>query len=302
MTKILAFDVGGTSVKYGLWQKGKLMGQSSFTTPASWHDMKQKMVQIKDQHENLRGVACSFPGAVDVTQGRISGSSAVPYIHNFNIIQELTESFGLPVSIQNDANCAALAEVWQGNARDVASSIFLILGSGVGGAVVVDGKIQTGTHLFGGEFGYQVLDWHTGKTVSELATPVSVGHNYSQMIADGHEYSGHDVFDLEAQGEKLASQIVNDFYQSLGCVVYNAALTIDPETILIGGAVSQRPELIPRLKKAVVKQVEDHDAHGLEINLKPCLFLAAANLLGAVYQFLSEHDLLISEENGQKVN
>lgn len=57
MTKILAFDVGGTSVKYALWQNGQLMGQSSFTTPASWYEMKQKMVQIKDQHEDLRGVA-----------------------------------------------------------------------------------------------------------------------------------------------------------------------------------------------------------------------------------------------------
>lgn len=81
--------------------------------------------------------------------------------------------FGLPVSIQNDANCAALAEVWKGNAAEVANSAFLIIGSGVGGAIVLDRKLYAGPHLFGGEFGYMILN-EKRQTFSELVSPVNL--------------------------------------------------------------------------------------------------------------------------------
>lgn len=291
MIKVLACDVGGTSVKYGLWHDGKLDNISKFVTPMTWPEMKKSLLEIRKQAGDIQGVAFAFPGAVNITSGQILGSSAVPYIHNFNIVKELTNLLEIPVSIQNDANSAALAEVWQGNATDVSNSAFLILGSGVGGAVVVDGSLQPGSHLFGGEFGYQILDWKSGETVSELATPVSVGRKYSKTVNDGKEYSGLDVFDLAQAGNKLARQVVADFYQALGSVIYNVALTTDPDRILLGGAISQRKELLPRLKEEVYCQIQRHGAKGLQVDLRCCYFFENANLLGAVYQFLQENKL-----------
>lgn len=95
--------------------------------------MKQQFVsELKKSTWKFSGVAISSPGSVDTKTGIIYGLSAIEYIHRFEIRKELEALFGLRVSIQNDANCAALAEVWKGNAAEVSNSAFLIIGSGVG--------------------------------------------------------------------------------------------------------------------------------------------------------------------------
>lgn len=122
------------------------------------------MEQAKKEHI-IQGVAISSPGAVNKNTGVIEGASALPYIHGFNIQSELETLFALPVSIENDANCAALAEVAFGAAKGCTTALLLVLGTGVGGAVVIDGKVHHGEHLLVGNL---VICWWMILKLSQL--------------------------------------------------------------------------------------------------------------------------------------
>lgn len=137
---IVVYDIGGSAVKFGLWENENLINKGSFITPENWNDMKEEMVKVYHtftKNYSIDGVAISAPGAVDAKVGFISGISAVPYLHFFPIKKEWEDLFGVPVSMENDANCAALAEVWHGAAKDIQNALFLIIGSGIGGSVVM---------------------------------------------------------------------------------------------------------------------------------------------------------------------
>ena len=105
-------------------------------------------------------MALSLPGAVDSETGIIGGSSALDYIHGPNIKEELEKRLQVRVEMENDANCAALAEVWKGAASDVNDCCFIVSGTGIGGAVVKNKRIHKGQHLHGGEFGYMIADFN----------------------------------------------------------------------------------------------------------------------------------------------
>ena len=158
----LAYDVGGSSVKYALVdEQGNLESKGSFVTPASLDDFYTEVVKVCQQlgkGRELAGAGFSMPGAVDNESGVIGGSSALDYIHDFPIKQALAARLGMPVSMENDANCAALGEAWTGSGRDYDSLAYFVVGTGVGGAVVHDKKIIHGPHQHGGEFGYMVMN------------------------------------------------------------------------------------------------------------------------------------------------
>lgn len=289
---ILAFDMGGTSVKYGEWTSEKLHNKGSFMTPDSWDIMKESMMKVfneANKNNDLKGIALSSPGSVDIDQGVIGGISAIPYIHHFRIIDELETMFNLPVGIDNDANCAALAEIWQGSAKDDKDVLFVVIGTGIGGAVIMDRKIQRGHNLFGGEFGIMLLD---GKnSFSELGTAVHMAERYCRtknLAVDA--VSGEEVFNLAKNGDDVAIKEVNNFYDYLSLGLYNLQFTTDPSAIVLGGGVSQYKDLIPELNKRLNRMLKDKELNSVEINLKPCHFMNDANLIGAIAAFNNQKD------------
>ena len=151
---ILTIDIGGTSVKYAAVTDGNLGKISSFETPKTWDEMVNQLRDVAQNFTNIDGVAISAPGVVKFKDGFISGNSAVPYIHHFPIVDTLEKLFKAPVTIENDANAAGLAEVKQGVAAGANSAIFVVVGTGVGGAVYLNGQLVRGAHGYGGEFGY----------------------------------------------------------------------------------------------------------------------------------------------------
>lgn len=286
MKSILVFDVGGSSIKCGVWKDEQLSELKSRKTPATWKEMKAVFLDVKNElDDELQGVAISIPGAVNVNEGVIYGTSAIPYIHRFPIKKELSELFGLKVTIQNDANCAALAEVWKGNAADVANSAFLIIGSGIGGAIVLNKKLVPGSHLFGGEFGYMVIDQRNGHTLSEMGSPVTMAQQFTKKQNDQKNYEGTDVFTLAQAQNEQAIKSVETLYNALSIGIFNLAVSFDPDKILIGGGISRRPDLITELQKRFKTLVVDKHADGLNTQIVSCKYLAESNMIGAVYQF-----------------
>lgn len=285
---ILTIDIGGTAVKYAVYEDDELHRKSSFKTPETWEQMTAQLLSLKEEFSKdfpLQGVAISSPGAVDSENGIVKGLSAVPYIHHFKILEALESLLGLPVSIENDANCAALAELTFGVAKDVKDALFFIIGSGVGGAVVLDRQLRKGPDLFAGEFGLMRL---TSKdTLSETVSPVQVAKRYAQKHGLGESFSGKDLFDLAEQGDASANEAVNQFYDDLARGIFNTLVVLNPELVAIGGAVSAGKNLREALIQRIQQIQKETGASDLSFELEICHFRSDANLLGAVSKFMS---------------
>jgi len=184
--------------------------------------------------------------------------------------------------MENDANCAALAEMDSGTAAGLQNLIFLVIGTGVGGSVIMDGHVHHGKHLFGGEFGFNFMD-DGDKIFSNVGTAVAMADNYNAIKQT--DYSGKDVFDLAEHGDELAQKLTQQLYHQLAVKIYNLQYSFDPEMIVIGGGVSQSKTLIPRINEelqGILKQVKIAPFMPL---VKTCQYQNDANLIGAYVDF-----------------
>lgn len=286
---VLVFDWGGTGIKFGLWKNEGLERQDQFPTPKTWDELKSQMKAVKDSFldEELEGVAISAPGAVNSDKGVIEGISAIPYIHHFPIQAELEAYFGLPVSFENDANSAGIAEVWKGAAREYQDVLFLVLGTGVGGAVIKNGKVEKGAHLYGGEFGLIYLDGD--QTFSSVGTAVKMADRYCvRNNVEKGTFSGKDVFRLADEGDKLAAEEVENFYNYVARGVFSLQFTMDPECLVIGGGVSAKPGLLEEINRRVLALFKEQGIIDFEPVIKMCQFKNDANLIGAVATFYQQ--------------
>ena len=297
MKDLLVFDFGGTTVKYGMFTDEKLSEIKSFSTPKSWEEAKEIMDCIKAEYEakyEIIGIAFSFPGCVDNKNGEILGASAIKYIHHFPIKKDLEVHYNLTISMENDANCAALAECWLGAAKGMKDVLFVIVGTGIGGGVIVDGKLQLGAHLFGGELGFAILGEEadaTPITLSSHGTAVCMAQRYcARKGVPEHTFNGKDVFKFAELDDQIAIEEVEVFYKYLSIGLFNMQMSIDPEVIVIGGGVSANTAIINKLEKKtnelISSRVKDFTA-----KVVPCMYKNDANLLGAVKNFFDEHGI-----------
>lgn len=289
---LLVIDIGGTTVKYGVWMQQHLTRKDRFATPDNWPDLLTAIVRVKTALKlPFVGVAVSLPGSVDTAAGKISGTSAVDYLNGFPIVDTLRTALKLPVSIQNDANCAALAEAWQGNASTLRDVALLVIGTGIGGAVVMDGQLVTGRQNFTGEFGYQVMN-ERGETLSELGSPVHMAKRY-QQLTNGPAVSARDVYQAAANGDRLAQRCIEDMLNWLSRAAFNVFVGLNPQRLLIGGGISERPGFVTDLQRRIQRLMHQHGAP-LTADVQPCKFHNDANLIGAVYQFYLDNQTVQS--------
>ncbi|PZF91334.1 ROK family protein [Listeria ivanovii] len=279
---ILAFDMGGTAVKYGvLTKQGELLEKGKFATPDKLDELIRLLVEVKVNYDHsFEGVAFSCPGAVNNETGIIGGASAISYIHHFPFRQLLEEKLALPVTMENDANCAALAEVWLGAAKDKQDIIFMILGTGVGGAVIRGGKVHHGANLHGGEFGYMLVN-QKGNTLSDLGTVVNAAKRISERLELLEKIDGVRAFELREEGSAVAKEELQTMFYYLARSIFNLQYALDPELVVIGGAVSERNDFIEELNTYVDEVKASVPIAKVRPTVVGCEFGNDANLIGA---------------------
>ncbi|MGX7058448.1 ROK family protein [Vagococcus humatus] len=281
---LAVFDLGGSAVKYGLWDQEKLQQTGSFPTPKTYEELKQELAvrvnQFKETSEVV-GVAFSMPGVVNVQESIIEGISAIPYIHGFDIFKDLETFFDLPITIENDANCAGICEVEVGAGQGVDHLAFLVLGTGVGGSLFINRELYKGAHLFSGEFGLMKLEGN--KIFSTHGTAVSLGKRYSKEKQV--EVSGEQVFLLADQGDLLAQKYVDELYHALAKGLYNIQVSLDPSRIILGGGMSKRKGLALELTKRVFTLLEKEGITTIKPDIRAAEFFNDANLIGAALNF-----------------
>ena len=291
---ILSFDIGGSSVKYAVIEKtGKILAKGKKTTPQEKEEFFRLIENVAASYRRaytIEGTGFSFPGAVDDVSGVIGGSSALPYIHDFPIRQELERRLSLSAALENDANCAALGESWLGVGKEHEDLVFLVIGTGIGGAVVKGKRIHHGKHLHGGEFGYMVSD-ASHRILSETGSTRVL----AERVADAkglprEEMDGRKAFALADAGDADALQAVSAMYEALAMAIYNLQYAIDPEIFVLGGAVSERPGFAEEIGKRVDVILKDVGVARIRPVIRPAQFGNDANLLGAVRALLNKQD------------
>ena len=193
--------------------------------------------------------------------------------------------------MENDANCAALAEVWKGAASDVNDCCFIVSGTGIGGAVVKDKRIHKGKHLHGGEFGYMIADFdfttHTMKTWSDVGSTMAVVREVARLKGvDVASLDAKEIFDHYHE-DPIYEKVVDKFYFVLANGIYNLQYAYDPEKIVIGGAISVREDLLDEVNLRLDEIFKTFTHAKIRPVVCTCQYHNDANLLGALYHFLT---------------
>ena len=255
-------------------------------------------IEKAKKEDNIAGVAISAPGGVDSDTGVIGGASALPCIHGPNFKKIFGEDLGINVELENDANCAALGEVWRGSAKDNRDVLFVVCGTGIGGAVIKDKKIHKGNNLHGGEFGYFILEADKNGEDSRFRTWSEVGATgaLTRKVAklkglSDDEIDGRKIFELAESGDEDCIKAIDEFYFNNAVGIFNLQYTYDPEKIVIGGAISSREDFIDRINEkldTIMNKIADAKVRPV---IEKCKFENDANLLGALFNYLQRNNI-----------
>lgn len=285
---LLVLDIGGTYVKYNIWQDELVEESAKFKTPNTYELLKEKIgFLLEDYKQDFDGIAISAPGVYDPNKREISGISAVPYIHHFPIVDDLEKTFNLPVAIENDANCAGLCEKELGAAKEYSNVACLILGTGVGGSLFLNDSLYRGSAYRGGEFG--LTKNNSPKTLSWVGTIVKVADNYQKIT--GEKISGEELYELYDKNEPLAVGLIDEMYDALALFIYNLQVTLDLELVVIGGGVSAQEGFAGALTTRVETLLEEEGVGDFMGDIKSSVYKNDANLIGAAIAFEKQETL-----------
>ncbi len=273
----VGIDVGGTTVKLGIFEiSGQLMEKWEIPTriedgaklilPDIAKSVKEKLADLKIDLGDVAGAGMGIPGPV-LADGMVTQCVNLGWKEK-NAQNELSELLGVPVKSGNDANVAALGEMWQGGGKGFHDIVMVTLGTGVGGGVIIDEKIVPGRHGLGGEIGHiHVRDEETEACncggvgcLEQVASATGIAREARRKMAaddkpsvlrkQGDSVTAKDVLDAAKAGDALADEVVETAARYLGLVLSQVALTVDPEAFVIGGGVSRAGQfLIDRIDK-----------------------------------------------------
>ncbi|GAB6520392.1 ROK family protein [Bacillus cereus] len=291
MKEHIAFDIGGTQIKYGIVSEiGRVLKRKTVATEIhlGGEQIIQKLIYVSKKIMNehtIAGIGISTTGIVDINKGIVTGGADhIPGYSTIPIIDRLQEILKVPVSIDNDVNCAAFGEKWNGSGREKENFIMLTLGTGIGGAIFIDGELYRGHSFSAGEWGNMLIE---GKTFEEVASISGLIRLVRKYKGKG-EWNGKRIFELYDKGDREVAQAVGIFFKHLVIGISNLAYIFNPETIIIGGGITDRGnEFLKEVKEEVSKYLNQEIYNNCEIELAQngnC-----AGMIGAIYHFLHHH-------------
>jgi len=270
--KCIGIDVGGTTVKIGLFEvDGALVHQWEVKTRKEESgryilgdvaaSIKRVLAEKNISLEDVAGAGMGVPGPV-LPDGYVEVCVNLGW-RDMNAQQELSAMLGgLPVKSGNDANVAALGEMWQGGGKGYRDIVMITLGTGVGGGIIIDEKIIAGKHGLGGEIGHiHIRDEETEHCncggvgcVEQIASATGIAREARRMMAAsekastlrqyGDRVSAKNVLDAAKAGDELALAVTETVSRYLGIMLAQVAMTIDPEIFVIGGGVSKAGQFL----------------------------------------------------------
>ena len=273
-------DIGGTTVKMGLLEEeGKIVDKWEITTDTSEEgkailpnvaaSIENKMKEHGLTKEDIIGVGAGVPAPV-TAEGIVNGSANLGWNYK-EVKKELEELTGMKACIGNDANVAALGEMWKGGGAGEKNVIMVTLGTGVGGGVIINGKVLVGANGAGGEIGHLCVNYeekdkcgcgncgcleqYASATGIVRLAKKKLGQELRPTILTKEDVTAKDVFDAVKAGDETAKEIAVEFGRYLGYALANLAAVLDPAVIVIGGGVSKAGEvLIPYIREPCMER------------------------------------------------
>lgn len=270
---LLGIDIGGTSVKIGLftitgellekWQiRTSLQDNGDALLPSVWDSVVSKL-QEKNRHpEDLLGIGVGIPGYVNPLEGIVHEAINIGW-ESRQVVKEMEKLSNQPVWIENDANLAVLGENWKGAGRNREHVIAVTLGTGVGSGIISNGNIINGINGMGGELGHILLEedgalCNCGNRgcLETIASATGIVRQAMELIRKSpssalaayyrkhQKITSRDIFILAENGDTEALSIVERAANALGFTFANLGVTLNPETILIGGGVAQAGDFL----------------------------------------------------------
>jgi glucokinase len=268
-TYCFGVDIGGTTVKMGLFQTTgelvdkweiptKVQNQGEAILPDVSISIEKKLEERGIAKADVAGIGMGVPAPV-LREGIVKDTVNLGWGYK-EVKRELEELTGLTVHVANDANIAALGEMWKGGGAGYNNLVMVTLGTGVGGGVILDGHILTGVNGGAGEIGHLYVDADEtepcgcGKCgcLEQYASATGIvriakrhlGHNQKKTILDVENITAKDVFDAVKAGDEVAKEIAEIFGRYLGYALANVSAVVDVEAFVIGGGVSKAGEVL----------------------------------------------------------
>lgn len=289
----ICFDIGGMSTKVAILDDDKTFIKQSVINYGEYiqdhqlmdikllSDLMLKIIEKYLKKYKLNYIGISMPGCVDPITGDVTGLSAIKDLDKLNLKKLFEKKFNIKTYVLNDAKCATIIELKQGSGVDVNNFISIIIGTGIGGSIVIDRKIYYGKNRMAGEFGYFINDKIKQNdpyiNYSNLYGMYTLENNYFEKTKK--RLNGKEIFDIY-HNDMIAEKLINEMVFGISKLIFNNYFVLDFERVIIGGGISQNNLFIELLNKQVN---EYFNIAGIKrpFDIVACHFLANANLLGA---------------------
>lgn len=294
MKEYICIDIGGTSIKHGVVREdgtfavtGEMPTQAMEYGGPGIMEKSKKIVEVYREEYQPEGICISTAGMVDCEKGKIT--YAAPLIPNYTgteIKKTLEDLYGIPCEVENDVNCAGLAEHFAGASKGSSISLCLTIGTGIGGAIIIDGKVFHGFSGSGCEVGYMHLPGGEFQDLGASSILVKKTAEYKRI--DPASINGKYVFEQAKQGDSDCIRAIQEMCEVLGMGIANICYVVNPEVVVLGGGIMAQKEYLKdilreSLDKYLIPSVARHTRLEFAQNQNQ------AGMLGAYYHFRSRH-------------
>lgn len=281
MKPYLCIDIGGTHIKYALLDlEGNRLSETSELTTPSGEGILPLVIDLVSSYKDSdpQGVAISSAGVIDPELGKVVyAGPTIPNYIGTDFKSTIESMFHIPVAVENDVNAALLGEYWKGSAQDSGSTFMMTIGTGIGGAFMIEDQLWHGSSLSGGEVGYMHLK---GKYLQDLAASSVVVKKLSEEM--GRSINGREMFQLAKEGNKLCIAAIQGLVEDLCIGISDIMYLINPETIILGGGIMQQSEYLePLINDALDRILVDQRFKSK--HLKFAQLGNDAGMIGALY-------------------
>ncbi|SES84390.1 ROK family protein [Anaerobranca gottschalkii] len=303
---IIGVDLGGTNIAAALVKKdGSIIKKISNPTEANkGKDVVitnliatiEELLGYVDHNKKIKGIGIGIPGVCDIEKGLVKFAPNL-FWENVEIVKILESKFNLPVFIDNDANAAALGEVWCGAGKGKRDIVCITLGTGVGCGIILNGEIFHGAGNGAGELGHITVKedgpkcncGNNGCLEVLVAAPAIAkkgkdallkGDTLLRDITDLEKLTAKDVFDAAKKGDKICLDIIKDVANNLGLAIANVINILNPQMIIIGGGVAAAGDILFKPLEEVVAKRALKDLYK-DVEIVPAQLGNDAGIIGA---------------------
>ena len=299
MAEYVGIDIGGTAVKWAL-VTGDFVIEERGELPTSFSSQEELLAALegiaRPWLDRVAAVGVSVPGSVydGDADGTVHRGGALPYMNGCPLARELRDRLGLPVAVANDGKCCALGEYSAGALRGARVGVALAIGTGIGGGIVIDGRVLNGPHAFAGELSFLLNDTNQPFAMGNI---FAITHGWKGLrafvmaekgLADGPTYAkvdGRTIFEWINAGDEAARRGLDAYAAGFARQLLNLQAVVDPDVFAIGGGISRQPALIEAIQAQI--DVEAQAYQGILAGAPMPHVVAAqlgndANLYGAV--------------------